>query len=328
MTIRIQWANLGIGFVLAAITINCSAAEPADAGFRAYILKAVEKLDAERRNGGYNRHKAYTQDIKYGNECCIPASRPKVSLNGPNPTMCVAAVAEVIVEALNFYGKETGDWSFLKRLPISSWKSGSTTGIKANIFMFQGSGSLGTAYALQKLGIGQHKPFSELIAGDFVNLNRTTKSGHAVVFMGFLKADTSGVQAEFPSNKTVGFRYFSAQGQNRPDGGFGYRNAYFSGACPTPRGRDDDCNVIKAYSLGSDGKIKQNQILLNSGEMFSPAHWKIEEAMALLEQRITRGIEEGTGLTRGAGLEEAVRTVLDRELSEDVSRYVDGTELD
>lgn len=324
------WIKLAISLIgcAAIVSASGSAAQPTPGDFRAYILKAVEKLDAERRLGGYNINKVYTQDLRYGSECCITASKPLVRVPGPNPTMCVAAVTEVMVEALNLYGKETGDWSFASRLPISSWKRGTTTSIKANVFMFEGAGSYGTAYALQKFGIGQHKPFPELRAGDFINLNRTTRSGHAVVFLGFLNTGASGVQAVFSPTKTVGFRYFSAQGQSRPDGGFGYRNAYFSGACPTPRGRDDDCNVIKAYRFGSDGEIKQNQILLNSGEMFAPARWKVEEAMALLEQRISRSIEEETGLTRGAGLEEAVRSAMERELVENTASYADGTDAE
>jgi hypothetical protein len=188
--------------------------------------------------------------------------------------------------------------------------------------MFAGTGSLGTAYTLKKFGMGQQKSFPQLQAGDFVNLNRASGSGHAVVFLGFLNRGESQPSAAH-TDQTQGFRYFSAQGEGRRDGGFGYRNAYFVGACPVPRGRDDDCNVLRKYVVKADGSVTQSQNFLNTGEMFAPGAWKVEEALAAIEARITRGFEEEQGLTRGNGLEEAVRAELERELFPAEDQYAD-----
>lgn len=194
-------------------------------------------------------------------------------------------------------------------------------------FLDENSGSKGTAYALEKFGIGRQKTFDQLLPGDFINLNRTyPRPGHAVVFMGFINSGHSGQAAEF-SSSTIGFKYFSAQGQNRPDGGFGYRDAYFEGHCPTPRGKNDDCNVIKAFQVVDDKLGRQNQTLLNSGELLPPSSWRVKEARAILEKSIARSLEAGQPeLVRSVGIDEAVKRQLESELAEDPAEYIDGSD--
>src|SRR5687768_12598935 len=129
--------------------VSSAGAQDQPASFRPYILAAIEQLDPERSGGGYDIGKRFTRDLNYGTECCLRASRPLVP-SGSNPTMCVAAVAEVIVEALNEYGRRV-DTSFNQLLPLARWNGSTRTHVIPNIFMYAGSDSAGTAFALQRL---------------------------------------------------------------------------------------------------------------------------------------------------------------------------------
>ncbi len=143
--------------------------------------------------------------------------------------------------------------------------------------MFEGSGSRGTADALAKFGVGKLVPFSELKPGDFVNLNRKSNSGHAVIFLGYLNAEFD-IETEY-SNKVKGFRYFSAQGKNSTDSGFGYRYAFFDDFCPTKvAGKQRDCTV----------RFSSDQAILNTGYMLEPAAWTIQHATEVYRERLIR----------------------------------------
>jgi hypothetical protein len=239
--------------------------------------------------------------------------------------MCVAAVAEVIVEALNDYRRQGGRIDINRALPLARWNGATRTHLIPNIFMFRGVDSAGTAFTLQRFGMGRQIPFQELRAGDFINFNRTNHTGHAVVFIGFLKRGSIAPAVAFSSD-VVGFRYFSAQGQGRADGGFGYRNAYFLNNCPSPRGRDDDCNIV-GVTVRADGRVVQSQRLFNTGTMFAPERWRVAEALVAMRQAVSRGFEE-EGLTRGSGLEEAIEAVLSEPLEPDPDKYVDGSQVE
>jgi hypothetical protein len=250
--------------------------------FNDYILRSIAEVVSQRKNGGYDLHQSFTQDLRYGN-AIVKASKPSL-------TMCVAAIEEIIIEAINLYAKENGPDVFDK-IPVTSWSKGHLAGLRANIFTYKGTGSRGTGHALDRFGVGKELPFSELKAGDFVNFNRANGTGHAVVFLGYLDK-TSEIQNVY-SDDIVGFRYFSAQGKGRPDAGLGYRNAYFSGLCPASspiKGFTRDCDLIRA----------SNRVLLNSGRMYAPAEWKYDEAVAAIRAGIRSAFENAyPGETRG-----------------------------
>jgi len=182
--------------------------------------------------------------------------------------MCVAAVSEVIIEALNIYAARTGDYTPFERLPMRSWNNGSRTDIRPYIFQYDEVDSHGTADALSKFGIGREVRFEELLPGDFITMNRTTRSGHTAVFLGYVNK-TYGDEPEY-SNRVVGFRYFSAQGKGKPDAGLAYRWAFFSPNCPgRVPGKTRDCNIIFSH----------NQRTLNTGYMLHPRGWNIDLAL-------------------------------------------------
>lgn len=277
--------------------------------FNAYILKSVAAIAGSRANGGYDITKSFTRNLSYGNGVIKATEPPK--------TMCVAAIEEIIVEAINLYAKDNGAAVFDK-IPLSSWSKGTLTGLKANIFMYKGTGSRGTAYTLERFGMGQQRTFEKLKPGDFVNLNRTSGSGHAVVFMGYLNK-TADILPTYSSD-AVGFKYFSAQGKGKPDAGFGYRYGFFDGFCPTLSNKLRDCKIIRS----------PNVVLLNVGRMFDPSEWDYDGAVAKIKAGVRSGFEAAyPGQTRGF-IDTLTNLELNRELEPvtEIDNYFNGETTD
>lgn len=276
------------------------AAEPLNEAIR----QTVEVLATTRSNGGYDINAAFSKDLKYGDRCCIKALAPP-------STMCVAAVAEVIVETIN----RLSDSGAFQALPIETWSRGSITSLRANMFMFKGTGSRGTGHALAKLGVGREKKFAELRPYDFINFNRTNKTGHAAVFIAYL--DQNGQRQNKYSQGAIGFAYFSAQGKGKPDAGFGERHAFFDGHCPPTAETKRDCGVVRSSNLA----------LLNGGELWHPSDWKTEEAKAMISRSVRSTLTQRyPGATR-AFIDTQLETELNRELAPN-SDHFDGVTTD
>jgi len=220
--------------------------------FNVYMLKAVEQLYANYGKLGYDSA-VLTHDIAYGSYGTINATKPP-------RTMCVAAVMEVILTAMQIYATETGDQSVWDYLPRTSYATLNTGNIKAHLWVNFDINSRGSGDALRHFGMGMTVPFEELRPGGVINLNRTTGSGHAVVFLSFI--DITGQEYTTHNSSVVGFKYFSSQG-SYDDGGLDYRYAVFSqhGSPTMPYKRD--VNVI--YST--------DQKFLNTGVMYHPSQW-------------------------------------------------------
>ncbi|MCK1658480.1 hypothetical protein [Bradyrhizobium sp. 151] len=236
-----------------------SAQQDTDETFNKTILRAVDTLFKNYKGGGYDIKKAYTHRIEYGGGEIKPSDAPW--------TMCVAAVAEVIATAVAIHASETNDKTVFDQLPVIGWNRMRPTDIRSHLWVDPRLDSYGTADALVTFGIGKRVKFSELKPGSFVNINRTNRTGHAVVFINYL--DKSGAPLEAYSDKVAGFRYFSAQ--NRNSHGLGYGYAFFTGSgynsCPAlSSGEQPDCGVI--YSTG--------QKMLNTGFMLHPGKWNKE----------------------------------------------------
>lgn len=251
-----------VAFVIA---VGCSPLVSAQVStkdtFNDFILEAVDELAHSSSGLGYDRHKFFSRPIKYGNG--------EIRANSPPLTMCVAAVAEVMITAINRYVKKTGDRYPYEYLPASSWNRMRPSDIRSHIWVDHRLDSYGTADALVTFGIGKLVKFSELQPGAVVNINRTNRSGHAVIFMNYL--DKEGGMLKAWSPEVAGFRYFSAQGQGRkPNAGFGFRAAFFEKpgqkSCPVLRDKTmlRDCGVI--FSHGQD--------MLNTGYVLHPSKWK------------------------------------------------------
>lgn len=233
--------------------------------FNAWVLKAVAHLTKNWGLLGYDINKQLTHDLNYNNQGTLKPT-------GGGLTMCVSGQLEVIVTALELYAKETGDKAAYNFLPFDSWNTLKPTNIKAHIWVNPKLNSSGTGDALAKFGIGENVRFQDLKPGGFININRTTGSGHAVTFLSFIDNKGRDV-AEYDASKVVGFRYFGAQGRRiKGQGGFSYRHAFFAKyGCPeVPYQRD--CNVI----------LSDSQKLLNVGMMYMPKEWKKKSMQELV----------------------------------------------
>ena len=223
--------------------------------FNAYVLKSIDYLRSNYGLLGYDINSILTHDIQYHTFGVIPAR------NAPL-TMCVAAQMEIILTAFEIYARETGDYSVYDYLPKKSFEGLRITDIKGHIWVNSAFNANGTADALINFGMGERRIFENLSPGDFVNINRTTRTGHAVTFIGYI-TNTGKILPKYDAS-VVGFKYFSSQGGAAAGaGGFDYRYAVFSKfGCPTmPYKRD--CEVI--YST--------DQKMLNTGTMLSPKFW-------------------------------------------------------
>lgn len=223
--------------------------------FNAYILKSIDYLWANYGLLGYDINSILTHDIQYHTFGVIPARHAPL-------TMCVAAQMEIILTAFEIYARETGDYSVYDYLPKKSFEGLSITDIKGHIWVNSAFNANGTADALINFGMGERRTFENLNPGDFVNINRTTRTGHAVAFVGYI-TNTGKMLPKYDSS-VVGFKYFSSQGGAAAGaGGLDYRYAVFSKfGCPEmPYKRD--CEVI--YST--------DQKMLNTGTMLSPKFW-------------------------------------------------------
>lgn len=298
-----------LAIALALFLSGFTQAKSAD--FNGYILKAVEHLNKNHARGGYNIKEAFTHNIDYGGKGTVKATNPEQS-------MCVAAVSEVIIYATKIYSAEKNDNSVFEKIPVTAWTKGNPTSLRANIFMFAGTGSKGTGHTLKEYKLGEELRFRDLKPGDFINFNRTNGSGHSVVFLGYLRPNNTLTSTY--SDDVVGFKYFSSQGSGRPDAGFGYRNAFFGGVCPSNSPVPRDCNIIRSNS----------RVLLNAGRMWDPPQWRYLEAVK--ERKLsTRSLfeDQNPELAR-AVIDQLVDNFLQTELSmsADQARKLDGVTTD
>lgn len=232
---------------------------PSSTTFNDHVLSAVDYIYANYRLRGYDAA-ALTHDIPYpGGE-----DDQMLHMSGGDKTMCVAAAMEIMLTAMHIYAEDTGDDTVWDYLPERSWESLASDCIKAHIWVNHDLDTWGTADALVIYGMGEAVVFEDLTPGSFINLNRTTGSGHAVIFLSFI--DILGNESPVWHPDVIGFRYFSSQGGLAVGaGGMDYRYAIFSdfGSPEMPYKRD--INVI--YST--------NPHYLNTGVMWHPDHWTV-----------------------------------------------------
>lgn len=272
--------------------------------FNGYVKDAVGFLYENYARGGYDIRAAFTHPLPYAAGQILPTS----SNTPPAPSMCVAGVTEVILTAINLYVEKTHDLSPYTKAPLPLWTRGNALSLRANLFMYAGTNSHGTGNTLKRFGMGKELGFDSLKPYDFINLNRTTGSGHAVVFLGYI--DALGEDSPNAAG-AKGFKYFSLQGKGKPDAGFGYRWAFFEGTCPTLNGgRIRDCHVIRS----------SNPVLLNAGRLNAPGDWTVDSALiALREQGLRDILGADANISRGIADQE-----LERELPHAIDPALDG----
>jgi hypothetical protein len=334
-----------LGFVIALSTTIASAspayADPPD--FNPYIIAAVKDIAAHRSAGGYNLGHWYSQALDYRVDGEIPQG-PSAAVLGAQrtdrQTMCVAAVAEIIIDAIHAYGSPSpsavGHLDVYKKLSADSWSRGNLLAILPYIFMRGETENVldrapkdtphvngavaytrGTGDALEIWKIGKELSFSQLKQGDFINFNRDHAAGHAAIFWSYIGPDNTYIDTWSP--KVIGFQYFSAQGGGnpkkhippKPDAGFAFRDAYFglySGHGVTPaRGvsHPADRTVLRP---GADKRI------LNGGRMWMPTAWNTAAAIQDITGRLAHH-------KRTRGGDPAVIRGLQEERSQDILNF-------
>jgi len=227
---------------------------PPEETFNDYVLAAVDYLYDNYGLLGYDSA-VLTHDIPYG-------SYGVVSASAPPRTMCVAAALEVILTAMQIYEEDTGDSTVWDYLPEISFERLGAGDLRGHVWVNYDINAGGTADALRHFGMGMTVPFEQLRPGSFINLNRTSGTGHAVVFLAFI--DIDGNESPSWHEGVVGFKYFSSQGgYDAGAGGLDYRYAVFDEfGEPTMPGKRD-LHII--YS--------EDQKYLNTGMLYEPSLW-------------------------------------------------------
>ncbi len=268
--------------------------------FNDYIMEAIYLTDFRYRLLGYDSD-WLTHDKTYGNQNYNDSSHyGTITRLNTSRTMCVAAVWEIMLTAMELYVEDTGDYSVYDYLTLSSWKTQSQPNIKGHIWVNH-SYSHGSADAVSNFGMGEHKMFWELTPGSLLGITRSTGTGHAVVFVAFI--DKWGFEYDIydESRDIIGFKYYSSQGgYDEGNGGMDYRYAIFkqyhtSTYCNSnPRVCDGDSVPImpykrdlniyyhnEGYCQSGTAKVSDPVDLdrglqlcrLNTGVMFSPTEW-------------------------------------------------------
>ena len=251
---------VAVAFVLMSAEVKAQTNPATTQYLNSYVLRTVDMLDKARAGLGY-KDAAFTRDLQFGDNGTLKAT------DAPY-TMCVAAQMEVLVETLNLYAKETGDYSPFHYVPKESWEKLRPLDLRGQIWIVDHAPSHGIADAFANFGIGERVQFRSLTPGSFLNLNRENGTGHAVIFLSYIAEDGSELSSFSPN--VAGFKYFSSQGKGSPDGGLGFRWAFFSDAgCPDlSGGRKRDCGIIRS----------ENSNLLVSGFLKTPKAWDQKKA--------------------------------------------------
>jgi hypothetical protein len=228
-----------------------------------YVVQAARQMFDTVGDRGYDINKAFTEDLSYGQQCCIRAT-------GGGKTMCVAAVAEVLVRALSLYAKDSTSNEAFQKLPLRHWTGAKYLDLKPHLFQFKGTESRGPGDAFKRFRIGREVLPEKLIPGDLLAFSRFNGSGHAVVFLGYISEN--GKLTNDYAKSVIGFRYFSAQTSTN---GVGYRNAYFGSitatACPPSAPKGSDCGIIR-------------ERFMNAGRLVNPKSWEVDSAIIRLQE--------------------------------------------
>lgn len=272
--------RLSVVLVSVSAIVSPVAAFAQQASFNANVLASVEFLAEARAGKGYGPS-YYTQNLDYGSAKNVIKAGPSSPL-----TMCVAAVAETVIESLNRYSKTTDRIRFEDQLSSKSWNGWSPLDIRTHLWENEGTHSAGQAF--ERFGIGERLPFEALKPGDFLSFDRPSLkdpitgkwkgSGHSVVFLGFIDDKYDVLTSH--SSKVSGFKYFSSQG-NASTGGFGYRWAFFvkpssPNVCTTTAKRED-----KPWDCARGGVIRSS---IRGGRLWHPKQWQVAAAIAKLKE--------------------------------------------
>ncbi len=157
-------------------------------------------------NTDYANYNGVTTDIYYEDKILLRAHP-----SGNRASHCVGITFEVFFDAMQAWNRQAG-------LPEGSFKNLSYDELYDFVLTWYVAKGPKTqsnlAVAVEKYGLGKRiHNLEDAQPGDFLDFSRINNTGHAVVFIEWMRED----------NKIIGFKYWSSQGK-----GIGYRTEYFN----------------------------------------------------------------------------------------------------
>lgn len=179
-----------------------------------YVLDVVSTYSLEEGaypyllNNDFENYNGVTEDIYYKGELILRANP-----NGNKASHCTGISFEVFFKAMQKRNKELG-------IPIDDFNG--MTGeelfdMALTWFVAKGPKSESNlAVALENYGLGTRiNDLENVRPGDFIDFSRENNSGHAVVFMNWIRE----------GDKIIGLRFWSSQGSTN---GISYKEEYFN----------------------------------------------------------------------------------------------------
>lgn len=179
-----------------------------------YVLKVIQSYEGRKYpyllNSDYSHYNGVTENIIYKGSLIA-----KANPDGSKSSHCVGLTYEVFFKAMEERNKEAGiEPDNFNNMTINNMNDFMLTWYNAKGIPKSAGDQL--AGAIAKYGLGsQINRLEDAKAGDFIDFSRT-KSGHAAVFINWLKNDNGDI---------VGFRYWSTQESTN---GIAYKEEYFS----------------------------------------------------------------------------------------------------
>ncbi len=179
-----------------------------------YVLDVVSTYSLEKGeypyllNNDFKNYNGVTEDIYYKDELILKANPA-----GDRASNCTGISFEVFFKAMQKRNKELG-------IPVDDFNGMSKDEVfdmALTWFVAKGSKSESNlAVAIEKYGLGSRiNNLEDARPGDFIDLSRENNSGHAVVFIDWLRK----------GEKIIGLKLWSSQGSTN---GISYKEEYFN----------------------------------------------------------------------------------------------------
>lgn len=222
-------------FLVCGGTLGAAEGSVATANLNAYVLEVISTYEI----GNYpylwtDDYTGVTRDLVYQGEI-IARAHPEIE----GAAYCVGLTFEVFFQAMQRRNKEAGlspqDFKGLTFEDLVDFRS--IWYVAQDLPLDQ----CHMAAALKRYGLGEQiYDFEQVLPGDFVQIWRTGGSGHATIFIGWIRE----------ADEIVGLEYWSTQPSTN---GLNYNTEYFS---DNPPGAPQGTVLREKTYIGRAGSIK------------------------------------------------------------------------
>lgn len=182
--------------------------------FNRYVLDVIKTYSLDNGkypyllNNDFENYNGVTEDLYYGGEVLL-----KANPNGNRASNCTGITFEVFFKAMQKKNQDLGlaldDFNGMNKEElldfVLTWFVAKGDKAESNL-----------ALAIEKYGFGKRiYDLEELRSGDFMDLSRENNTGHAVIFMDWIRKE----------GEIIGFKYWSSQGSTK---GISYKEEYFN----------------------------------------------------------------------------------------------------